>query len=321
MTISRKHTEIVINTIGSSIKATQSQIAASWRRSALKHGLDPANMNNQSLLSGTELSYERQKNEKLLNIARPILDNVFRTVSLTGCCVILTDRKGLLLERRTSVSDAKDFEILRLTPGAFWNEETEGTNGIGTSIAENRSVVVFKNQHFKARNIEMSCSGAPVRDHKGKLMGAIDISTCRKDHNEAVVSMMTAIVNDAARKIEANYFCNHFSNARIIQASQDSFGPPALVAVDSDDLVIGATRAARKIFNLTDEMIQNPLPATDIFKDKEIAVEAKSELKDSERSALKRSLARTHGNVAEAARQLGIGRATFYRRMKKLGMI
>ena len=43
-------------------------------------------------------------------------------------------------------------------------------------------------------------------------------------------------------------------------------------------------------------------------------------LERAERAALKRALARADGNVSAAARALGIGRATLYRRMKRLGL-
>ncbi len=38
------------------------------------------------------------------------------------------------------------------------------------------------------------------------------------------------------------------------------------------------------------------------------------------RAELHRALARAGGNVSAAARELGIGRATFYRKMKALGL-
>ncbi|MCJ2179250.1 helix-turn-helix domain-containing protein, partial [Novosphingobium album (ex Hu et al. 2023)] len=41
---------------------------------------------------------------------------------------------------------------------------------------------------------------------------------------------------------------------------------------------------------------------------------------DGERAVLRQALARSNGNVAAAARLLGIGRATMYRRMERAGM-
>ncbi|WP_204314562.1 helix-turn-helix domain-containing protein, partial [Stenotrophomonas maltophilia] len=41
---------------------------------------------------------------------------------------------------------------------------------------------------------------------------------------------------------------------------------------------------------------------------------------DSERAFLRRALARADGNATKAAKELGIGRATLYRRMERVGL-
>ena len=48
--------------------------------------------------------------------------------------------------------------------------------------------------------------------------------------------------------------------------------------------------------------------------------EGPSGFERAERAAVKRALARSGGNVSAAARALGIGRATLYRRMNRLGL-
>ena len=47
---------------------------------------------------------------------------------------------------------------------------------------------------------------------------------------------------------------------------------------------------------------------------------AKSDLAAAERAELKRAILRANGNMSEAARSLGVGRATLYRRLNRLGM-
>lgn len=310
------HSAMVINTIQSPSSAVNSPIAASWFRSAMKFGLNPEVSRKQDLMLGSELAVERDKHGALLAVARPILDNVFRSVGGTGCCVILTSCDGLILESRTSAAEADDFEDARLTPGANWSEAKEGTNGIGTCLIDERPVTIYRDQHFYEKNIGMSCVDAPVRDHRGRLLAALDVSTCRQDHDKAILGLISSIVTDAARKIEGDYFRQAFPRARIVHAGNASDQAPALLAVDNDDLVIGATRAARRMFGLDDLMIASTLPARDILG----ATSVSQELLESERSALRRALARTEGNVSEAAKQLGIGRATFYRRMKRCGI-
>jgi transcriptional regulator of acetoin/glycerol metabolism len=58
------------------------------------------------------------------------------------------------------------------------------------------------------------------------------------------------------------------------------------------------------------------VPASDLFRDGE----GPAGLDKAERAAIVRALASADGNVSEAARGLGVGRATLYRRMSRLGI-
>lgn len=89
-----------------------------------------------------------------------------------------------------------------------------------------------------------------------------------------------------------------------------------LLAVDKDDLAIGANRAARRAFGLEKEGQLRPRPASDLLGRQDEA----TGFERAERAAVIRALARAEGNVSAAARALGVGRATLYRRMARLGI-
>ena len=57
------------------------------------------------------------------------------------------------------------------------SEQIEGTNGIGTCIAEQRPVLVHREQHFRTRYIDLSCATAPIFDRQGKIMLALNCCT------------------------------------------------------------------------------------------------------------------------------------------------
>jgi DNA-binding NtrC family response regulator len=51
-----------------------------------------------------------------------------------------------------------------------------------------------------------------------------------------------------------------------------------------------------------------------------VDVEAERSLDQLEREAIEAALRRTHGNITRAMKQLGIGRTTLYRKLKRYGL-
>ena len=309
-----RHQDDVEKVLRSPTRAAQSLVAASWCRSGLKHGLDADADRGPDIVSGSDLTLRRERHGLMLDVARPLLDQLFHTVAATGCAILLSDSDGVILEARAQDGDRTLFDAVGLTPGGVWSESSEGTNGIGTCLVEGRPVTIHRDEHFASRNIGISCMDAPVHDASGRLAGALDISNCRADHSKAMAALVQKIVQDAARRIESAMFRRYFEGRRIIDANLPG-GDSALLAVDRDDLVIGATRAARHRFGLIDACLCGNRSAAEI-----LGAPSPDSFVDSERAVLRRALAMANGNATQAAKALGIGRATLYRRMDKAGL-
>jgi transcriptional regulator of acetoin/glycerol metabolism len=315
MTRGIHHADVVLDVIGSPRSAAVSPVAASWCRSALHHHLDPARTAKRELIDARALALLREENAVLLRVAASVLDQTYRSVGRSGCGVVLSDAHGVILDRRVAAGDGDDFTSTGLIEGARWGEADEGTNGIGTCLYEGKPVVIHRDQHFASRNVDISCMDAPVYDPHGRLAGALDVSSCRHDHGPAMAEMIGALVREAARSIEREYFCRHFEGARIIFLPDDAATGTALLATDRDDLVIGASRAARLRLGLNDAALATPRPM-----DQLLGGTGTPSFGDGDRTVLRQALARADGNVSAAARLLGVGRATLYRRLARAGV-
>lgn len=310
----RSHADLVAEQ--SQSKSATSALAASWRRSMLKHGLDPGAGRRPDRLSEVELTERHEALAAFLRVAKPQLDQLYNLVGLSGCNVLLTDAQGVVLDQRVSEGDAGQFRDWGLCTGADWSEAAQGTNGIGTCLVEGRQVTIHRDEHFHTRNIGMSCMDAPIWGPDGSLLAALDVSSARADQTERYNRLISAQVAQTARAIEAMYFRCSFPEARIVLASHEHADQAVLLAVDKDDLAIGATRAARRVLGLEREGAMRPRPAADLLGRQDDL----TGFDKAERAAVKRALARAEGNVSKAARALGIGRATMYRRMARLGI-
>ncbi len=313
---SQHHVERVMESVASRSAAARSSLAASWRRSVERHRLDPGETRGKDRLASAALRDRQARLERLLRISGPRLDQLFGLVGLSGCGVLLTDVDGIVLDRRCNASDVSVFDTWGLRLGADWSEAREGTNGIGTCLAERAQVTIHRDEHFFARNIAMSCMDAPIFGPDGSLLAALDVSSARADQTVSYNRLIAAMVGQTARTIEADCFRSAYPAARIVVAADDGADAAMLLAVDADDLVIGATRGARRAFGLPASGALSPRPASDLLG----CDDAAPGLVAAERAALVQALARSNGNVAGAARALGIGRATLYRRMKRVGL-
>jgi transcriptional regulator of acetoin/glycerol metabolism len=298
-------------------EAARSPVVASWRRSASFHALDPGSTNPPLRLPSDRIAEARQRVDLLMRVARVSLDRLFLAVGGVGCSVLLADREGVVLDRRGSAGDDATFDSWGLWTGAVWSEHSEGTNGIGTCLVEQRALTIHRDQHFLSRNALLSCTTAPIFNERGELAAALDVSSCRADVTEGFVQLIATAVSDAAQRIEAENFRLAFPEARILLAPANDRGGTALLAVDSDDLVVGATRGARLALGLTSAALARPLPVSDVIAG---APSDRDTIDSAERAVLLRALARASGNVSEAARSLGVSRSTLHRRLNDFGL-
>ncbi len=311
------HADAVYSTLNSAAAGAASLIAASWTRSLVHYKLDPDKTRPPEQLTQAEFDAACDRSGLLVRQSKVEMDRLFQMVGEAACCVLLTDKDGVPLERRALPGDNADFRRFGLWTGMVWSEACGGTNGIGTCLAEARPLTIHRDQHFLTRNIGLSCSAAPIFDPQGRLAGALDVSTCRQDLTPATLKLIAAATVDAAHRIEASQFRAAFSHARIVVA-ETGRAADALLAVDREDLVIGANRAARLAFDLTEQRLATPFPADLLLKG--TTQEAADDLCAGERGVIQRALARADGNVSAAARALGISRATMHRKLAKLGL-
>jgi DNA-binding NtrC family response regulator len=91
-------------------------------------------------------------------------------------------------------------------------------------------------------------------------------------------------------------------------------GCGGLLAIDADDLAIGASRSARSLLGLAQGSAMQPVPAVDLIGGPHATCD---QLADGQRSVLQGALLRAGGNVLAAAKALGVSRATLHRKLKQ----
>jgi len=185
---------------------------------------------------------------ELLPVARAEMESLYEQIAGSGFAVILSDTQGVVLTTITDPSLQREFRQAGLSLGALWDERHEGTNGIGTCLAEGCSVTVHREEHFRGYNLSLSCSGAPILDPHGSLIAVLDASTANSSDSRLIQRHTMALVNMSAHLISRWNFLNEFSQSWILRFhSRPEFVGllhEALVAIDGAGNILAVNESA-----------------------------------------------------------------------------
>lgn len=148
-------------------------IVESWARSR-SAGVDPQSPKLRRV-PDAELSRRLDQSWLLRAVARPHLAWIETTFSDLAHVAYLVDTDGIVLE--SVGTDRKSMKEAGLLPGYDWSEAQMGTNGAGTAIAAGQPVAIVGCEHYCSAWHTATCTGAPIRDEDGRVVGAIDLST------------------------------------------------------------------------------------------------------------------------------------------------
>ena len=189
--------------------------------------------------------------------AQEEIDQLYNVVRGAGYAAFLCDSTGVAVEHRVENAQKSQFKYWGTWLGGVWSEEVEGTNGVGTCIVEERPVTIHQSQHFRSRHINLSCSGAPVFGVDGRLLAVLDVSAIDPELSERAHALTGALTTKSARSIEERFFREQFYREWIVAVvPPDGQSTGLLLAVDGDQRIVGANRAARRTLLLDNRGLQ-----------------------------------------------------------------
>ena len=242
-----------------------SRIANSWRRCLVSHKLDPARQGPPQTLTEAEIRHVAEPMEETIRLVTPELDDLARVLRDAGYCVNLADVNAtMLFSRLPGEADARLFMDWKIYTGSNFSEAFEGTNGLGTALAEQKPILVHRDEHFRAQWHMFSCAVTPLFDQAGRLAGAVNITSCREDLERTAHQLALAVTMEATRRMEGAIFRGHFRNAWIATVPGD--GGSGLLAYDDDRRIVGACRSARALLGLTDGLIASGIDLSRYIK-------------------------------------------------------
>ena len=180
------------------LKGVRSVIYQSWQRSNTV-GVKPEQFAAPVVESRLPIDKSAHDNAELRRATLASLNHIGTLLSGAEAMLILTDRKGVILDTVGDTSTLNKARKINLTVGGVWSEDAAGTNGIGTALFMGAPVYVHGDEHFCEGMKAWSCAAAPIRDPVDQsIIGVINLSgltTIFQKHNAAFAAT-------AARDIE-----------------------------------------------------------------------------------------------------------------------
>ena len=329
-------------------------IARSWER-CLEAGRQPQQRVDFEPVARSAVREVAERNRALVGAARPVIERLSRAIADTHYFAVLTDAEGIVVDvgplpDGTDAAIRHARNIARV--GVDLSERAVGTSAISTALAEQESVWLHRGEHFFDDTSVYSCAGAPLFGPRGDCIGMLDLTGVQVVERPELRHLATLSARSIENILVMNEPCElrlHLS----WPGCPGNEASEGLLCIDAGGKVTGANAAARQmlhqalaaqgpaalhcndLFALPLDMLRDAARHGDAVLEAPlwsglrievrprrggrgapgVVAEARPRLRDVETALIRKAVTDARGNVAEAARNLGISRATVYRKL------
>lgn len=177
-------------------------ILDSWIR-CKKYNLDVIDGRGEEL-NKVQFNKILVEHKELIEIAIPVMLDIFKLLNQTNYSIVLTDENAVVLKVIGNNKIMDKNKKLHFLEGCSWKEENVGTNAIGTCLFLNKPIQTLGAEHYCKTQHGWTCSAAPIYDDKGKIIGIIDLSGNFYNFH----SHTLGIVVEAANAIQKQFSIN-----------------------------------------------------------------------------------------------------------------
>jgi len=171
-------------------------IALSWERCwphiSLYTWITLQNLSDDDLLNAQVVYFD------FLSMARPIMEDIFQSMTNSDSAIILVNHAGIILDMLGDPKIIAHLNQLSISRGALLSEMEMGTNAFSLAITERVPVQVRGFEHYRQQFHDLTEAAAPIFDVTGKPLGALGIINFENNFHPHSLGMVVG----GARAIE-----------------------------------------------------------------------------------------------------------------------
>ncbi len=160
------------------------------------------------IIDEAELQKRFAEKRSMIMTAAPYMEQLISFVRGHNFFALLTDGEGCILNAIGDEKILSEAFDLKMVPGAFMNEESIGTNAMAIVIKTGKPVQLSGRDHFIKAYHKWTCSGAPIKDNHGNLIGVLDLTGYDECVHPHTLGMVIAASNAIEEMIKVKDFNN-----------------------------------------------------------------------------------------------------------------
>ena len=326
----------------------QSWISNSWHR-CIQMGLQSEDALEFKPVSSGQIKQSLDQNHELIQSAKPELERLGRAIAGTPFFALITDAHGVLLDLGGQIDkhDKRVSAIARI--GVDLSDQAVGTSAISAALTEQRPVWLHRNEHFFRDTSIYSCAGAPLWGAQGDCIGMLDLTgvqTTERPELMHLAALSARSISNALLLRQPHHLLLRLNwPGRLLGDDNDG-----LLLLGAEGEILGANPWAREMLNLSvhadphasdvlalpwgllvdaassDRLVDVPLWSGLQLQARAClqhacqtapASQPAGPLQQIQTAMISKAIEHARGNVAQAAKALGISRATLYRKLAR----
>ncbi|MEJ8553824.1 sigma-54-dependent Fis family transcriptional regulator [Tepidibacter sp. Z1-5] len=229
-------------------------IAKSWLRSKA-YKIDPFVNNEVLKLNERELRKRKEESKRLIEIAKPFMNSLYKIVEDKGLVTRLADGEGYILEFMGNSDLIDTYKDLNIEMGSNIGEKNMGTNALSLAIINKEPIQVLGGEHYCKMYHNWSSSACPIKDEYGNVVGVLSVTGPYEKVHPHTLGMVVASGEAIENQLKVNDMNKKLSMTnKHLFAIMESISE-GLLGIDNKGIIKDINLFARKLLSLDEKDI------------------------------------------------------------------